>query len=224
LTKLAGMFCRNSRRDPLFVLWCDRNTQSFYAAGFVSGAAFAFLLTSNTHTHKYGAAFTMFEHPDCWPYGFAAMRHVRQILRDSFIWVLVLLTIVSGRVAPGCLCADGHFELLCPGQQRREAHSPAVRCDKCHHHRTCCAHRHEPCRLVDASRADCPEGCCRPLTLSPMITEQDCSADSVAGESAVECTIAGDLIAAVASPADSHRGPDCRPQRDLLSRFQSLQI
>lgn len=113
------------------------------------------------------------------------MQRFRQFLRTCLILALIPLTVWSGRVAPGCICSDGHFEPLCDGEKcnccsSNDATHRAGGCAKCRtktaasgHRKACCSHNREPDGIAKFPDRDCPGGCCHPLSLSPMVTEKN---------------------------------------------------
>ena len=111
------------------------------------------------------------------------MQRFRHILRNCLILAMIPLTVFSGRVAPGCICSDGHFEPRCGAGNCCSATASSAKTDSCHcskccrskqgSARTCCFHAAHPGHIQHSSSPDSPQKCCHPLTLLPMVAEDD---------------------------------------------------
>ena len=116
------------------------------------------------------------------------MQRFRHILRKCLILAMIPLTVVSGRVAPGCICSDGHFEPLCNGgsccsSPAKSASTDSCGCRKCcttagRTNPSCRSHVTQPNHVEQSPDADDSQSCCHPLTLSPMIAEDDSAVHS----------------------------------------------
>ena len=111
------------------------------------------------------------------------MQRFRHILRNCLILAMIPLTVFSGRVAPGCICSDGHFEPRCGAGNCCSATASSAKTDSCHcskccrskqrSARTCCLHAAHPGHIQHSSSPGSPQKCCHPLTLLPMVAEDD---------------------------------------------------
>ena len=113
------------------------------------------------------------------------MQRFRHILRNCLILAMIPLTVFSGRVAPGCICSDGHFEPRCGAGSCCccSANASKTKADSCHHSKccrskqgtakSCSLHVAPPTHIRHSSSPDSPQKCCHPLTLLPMVAEDD---------------------------------------------------
>lgn len=116
------------------------------------------------------------------------MQRFRHIPRTCLILVLIPLTVLSGRVIPGCICSDGHFEPLCNGGNCccgpvKSAKTDSCGCRKCCKTAngtaaSCCSRFVHPNHFEQSTDADDSQSRCHPLTLSPMIAEDDSAVHS----------------------------------------------
>ena len=115
--------------------------------------------------------------------GSAVMQRFRHILRNCLILAMIPLTVFCGRVAPGCICSDGHFEPRCGAGNCCSANASQAKTESCHcgkccqskqgSAKSCCLHTARPSHIRNSSSPDSPQKCCHPLTLSPMVAEAD---------------------------------------------------
>jgi hypothetical protein len=111
-----------------------------------------------------------------------AVEHVRRGFRAGLVAALIALTFFSGRPTAGCVCADGHFKLVCHnhggccgafhGSGERTERSHSCCCQKTDSKRQgnnggCCHHRQ--CPQSPAARSAGEKGCCHRLNLDPTV-------------------------------------------------------
>ena len=162
------------------------------------------------------------------------MQRFRHILRNCLILAMIPLTVFSGRVAPGCICSDGHFEWLCGAGNCCSATSSSLKTESCHcskccqskqgSAKSCCSLAEHPSHIQRTSGPDGPQKCCNPLTLSPMVAEVD-----AAVQSHVECPQFGDTFRVAVLPVILEQVAfvplvDSGPPRVRLYILQSLLI
>lgn len=162
------------------------------------------------------------------------MQRFRHILRNCLILAMIPLTVFSGRVAPGCICSDGHFEPRCGGGSccptaSRSAKSESCHCSKCCQSKqgtakSCCLHAVHPSHIRHSSSSDSPQKCCHPLTLLPMVAEDD-----AAVQAHLECPEFSDTFTVAVPPVIVEQVAfvplvDFGPPRVRLYVLQSLLI
>ena len=162
------------------------------------------------------------------------MQRFRHILRNCLILAMIPLTVFSGRVAPGCICSDGHFEPRCGAGNCCSANASQTRTDSCHCSKccrskqgtakSCCLHAAHPSHIRHSSSPDGPQQCCHPLTLLPMVAEDD-----RAVQSSVACPEFGDTFTVTVLPVVVEQVAfvplfDSGPSRVRLYVLQSLLI
>lgn len=162
------------------------------------------------------------------------MQRFRHILRNCLILAMIPLTVFSGRVAPGCICSDGHFEPRCGAGNCCSATASSAKTDSCYCSKccqpkqgtakSCCLHAAHPSHIRHSSNPDRSQKCCHPLTLSPMVAEDD-----AAMQSRVECPEFSDTFAVAVLPVIVEQVAfvplvDPKPPRVRLYVLQSLLI
>ena len=162
------------------------------------------------------------------------MQRFRHILRNCLILAMIPLTVFSGRVAPGCICSDGHFEPRCGAGNCCSANASQTRTDSCHCSKcsrskqgtakSCCLHVAHPSHIRHTSSPDSPQQCCHPLTLMPMVAEDD-----GAVQSSVACPEFSDTFTVTVLPVVVEQVAfvplvDSGPSRVRLYVLQSLLI
>lgn len=165
------------------------------------------------------------------------MQRLRHISRICLVLAMIPLTVFSGRMAAGCVCADGHFELLCRGGATcsgpgKGQPSASCGCTSGSCTTGCC---HAKGRLASDSQAsegpagqvrsnDCQKGCCHPLTLSSMTVDKQVSHQLDLDALALDCVILEDLLPAVVEQTFSVPPVDTRPPIERLHFLQRLLI
>lgn len=168
--------------------------------------------------------------------GLAVMQCFRRILRTCLILALIPLTVLSGRVVPGCICSDGHFELFCRGSHcdtdaPRDTRSSCGGCGKCCQSRStsvalksCCGSDLQPGRATGCPVKDCSDRCCHPLTLSPMVPARDFLPQHDVEQREFEVPVTVPLRLPDGTQVISVHVVDSGPQRERLKMIQSLLI
>ncbi len=162
------------------------------------------------------------------------MQRFRHIQRTCLILALIPLTVFSGRVAPGCICSDGHFEPLCNGENCCSRPGKSTKTDSCHCSNccqskqapaeSCCSHASLPSHVVETPNADSSQKCCHPLTLSPMVAENDAAVHSNAELPGFHCSHPADLPPVIVEQVAFVPLVDSGPPRVQLYVLQSLLI
>ena len=162
------------------------------------------------------------------------MQRFRHILRNCLILAMIPLTVFSGRVAPGCICSDGHFEPRCGAgnccsSTFSQTKTESCHCSKCCRSKqgtakSCCLHVAHPSHIRHTSSPDSPQQCCHPLTLMPMVAEDD-----GAVQSSVACPEFSDTFTVTVLPVVVEQVAfvplvDSGPSRVRLYVLQSLLI
>lgn len=168
------------------------------------------------------------------------MQRLCHISRICLVLAMIPLTVFSGRTAAGCVCADGHFELLCRGgatcSRTGEGKSPqsnACGCAGCHANghvasgpqKACCnSHRAPRGPGGQAQSNDCQERCCHPLTLSSMTADKQVVHQLDMDALTLDCVTLEDLLPAVVEQTFSVPPVDTRPPIERLHLLQRLLI
>ena len=162
------------------------------------------------------------------------MQRFRHLLRTCLILAMIPLTVVSGRVAPGCICSDGHFEPLCNGGKCCSDPATSATTDSCHCRnccqstqgpaKSCCLRATHPSHLEQTSDGENPQKCCHPLTLSPMVPEGDAAVHSNVELPSFNCSSAVDLPLVIVEQVAYVPLIDSGPPRGRLYVLQSLLI
>ena len=162
------------------------------------------------------------------------MQRFRHILWNCLLLAMIPLTVFSGRVAPGCICSDGHFEPRCGAGKCCSATSSSVKTESCHCSKccqskqgtakSCCSHATHPSHIRHSSGPDSSQKCCHPLTLLPMVAEDD-----AAVQPQVECPEFSDTFTVAVLPVVVEQLAfvplvDSGPPRVRLYVLQSLLI
>ena len=168
------------------------------------------------------------------------MQRLRHVLRICLVLAMIPLTVFSGRTAAGCICADGHFEMLCRGGatcsrtgEKRPPQSNSCGCVACHANgdaasgsrKSCCSsHRapREPGGQVQSN--DCQERCCHPLTLSSMTVDKQVAHQLDFDALTLDCVTLEGLLPAVVEQKFSVPPVDTRPPIERLHLLQRLLI
>jgi hypothetical protein len=77
-------------------------------------------------------------------------------LRPAVLWVMIPLTVVAGRPATGCTCADGHYKPICFAQFHGNIGSGTHGAKKQPCHKACC----EGCHAGSGVPGCCKQGLC----------------------------------------------------------------
>lgn len=152
------------------------------------------------------------------------MRRLRLIAPRLPIAGLILLTLVSGRTVPGCICADGHFEWFCPETAENTGAHQCCGLKNRDGESGCCGAGTEVTAARCKSRVP-THGCCHFLATVPMLATDTSPAIKHHDTSADWDFALRPLAAVETAPSFSLR--DASPglhwaNRDRLSLFQTL--
>lgn len=152
--------------------------------------------------------------------------HISQI---ALVLALIPLTVFNGRAMAGCVCSDGHFELLCRGQGccSHAASAQHTKCccrSKAGAPKSCCNSKEWPNGSPQYSSTEKSESCCHPLNLLPMVADGEGTPQLDVELLALAPTVAlNPLPVLVERPACVY-AVDSGPPRDLLQLLQRLLI
>ena len=162
------------------------------------------------------------------------MQRFRHILRNCLILAMIPLTVFSGRVAPGCICSDGHFEPRCGAGNCCSATASSTKadsrhCSKCCQSKrgaakSCCLHAAHPSHIRHSSGTDSSQNCCHPLALSPMVVEDDAAVQAHVGCPEFSDTFTMAVLPVIVEPVAFVPLVDSGPSRVRLYVLQSLLI
>ena len=156
------------------------------------------------------------------------------ILRTLIILAMIPLNLWSGRITPGCICADGHFEALCGHgnccySTKGADGSSACACSKCcrsdsNAHRSCCSENSDSSRTLGCPVPVGSRNYCHPLSIDPVVTADAVMMPVDAAHVSFYDVAPPVLVRAVVEQAIVVHLMDSGPQRDRLSLIQSLLI
>ena len=157
------------------------------------------------------------------------MQRFRPVFRICFALVLMLLTVFNGRAMAGCICSDGHFELLCRGQGGC-ARSTAARQTKCCWQAKAGATK--SCCIGKTLPNDCPQysgtgesgSCCHPLNLFPMVGNGEIAPQLDVLLLAFDFSVTPSPLPAKLEQSVCVNAVDSGPPRDRLQLLQRLLI
>ena len=162
------------------------------------------------------------------------MRQCPTILRTILVLAMIPLTLWSGRISPGCICADGHFEAHCGGgsccsTSAKSADSGKCACQSCCRshvasHKSCCPATRDSGEVGTPEKPCGNNGCCHPLTLSPIVAEETSPLPDGTDVPAFTDSVVLVLLPPVVKQNIVVHLMDSGPQRDRLSLIQSFLI
>lgn len=170
-------------------------------------------------------------------FGRILMQRFREMSRVIFVLVLLPLTLFNGRASAGCICADGHFELMCRGgscctRSEMPRQTESCGCSKCCYQakaaakKSCCQRQTLPKGGVVGSDPSSEKsgGCCHPLMPLPMVTHKATVPQSDHVSLAIAPTVSTIWLAPVIGPSFPVHEVDSGPPRMRLQILQRLLI